>query len=834
MRPACLLLTTLAAPLVHAQSSPNLADYLQRHPVDSKGPVMAVEPDRVKPDGAGTSLGAFGRKAVTLGNATFIVPTVRVDIDDSVINKEPNMYEGLPSGIKLLYLMRSLTDAQWKKVSSQSGLGLGDLVGEQRLVFDSLLPKPFGWTAVKIGRNRSYTREMKRGTLTDRERQQVRLRLMETVDLGVSLANQPNATSNLGSHRYRGQEGDWLYQRDQSQDYRSTSTFGLRVSKEVPNQPKASQLDFTKIANPSMVTLPPKATVAELVAKAGAATGLEIMVDFRVGERTVVTGGGEIRAAHLLQGLALAVTGTYRKVGSAYELTSDLVGMGARKYRIATWQRSLEAEANRRAVAWMAEIAAQPGFERVTYDPSLGLSPEQAETISGAHQGGKMTEFAAASLPATLRALLNQWDVEYPTQPIRKDRVQLSPRYMGQFVLPNGTALRPELDAGFPFQFRRPTSPVRPGGITRQFSPSDVDDATGLTFYVATETPGSVESLLAPFRAYATQRIWVETHSSSVLKKAIEVAERSQIKIGLAILPWRATTRTPDTNIGGQHGDAVAPQLDGINRNSQFLKCEPIPDWMAPDDPGRRDAWKSYAELAKTPGLQGVLLLETQPYGYEKTREPWYSMIDPLGFAVLAHGYTPPARLAFLRAESIDPIDIGDEGYWTTPDLRQPFFLDDGLRGMPSLYDGSDDTNPKMGTILKKWREFLAARQLKATRELLDLLGTQPISMELRLANLNQVQQRPSYVVTWKPGQELPITSSDLQSEPLLPDMQRLTLLYTPAELAELASQRGQVWPYYGNARPGHPLNLILGFNSSDPARIAEVLAQWFKPKGTP
>jgi hypothetical protein len=83
-------------------------------------------------------------------------------------------------------------------------------------------------------------------------------------------------------------------------------------------------------------------------------------------------------------------------------------------------------------------------------------------------------------------------------------------------------------------------------------------------------------------------------------------------------------------------------------------------------------------------------------------------------------GYTPEMRLAFLREEGVDPIDLGVRDLRSGGDLRQPFFLDDGLRGDSTVYDGTDNPAAGFPELLAKWDAYRAERSLAFAKALFE------------------------------------------------------------------------------------------------------------------
>ncbi|MGV3614497.1 MAG: hypothetical protein ACO1SV_04095 [Fimbriimonas sp.] len=302
------------------------------------GPLLAIEPERTFAVGKVTGLDAFARKRVTVRGLTAIIPTTMV----TVVENPPagNLVDGLPREAKVVYLLTKLTPAQWRGISTR-GIGRADLDGEARAVFDSLLPNPFAWQKLHVTANGRGAvmadRTGEEGVLGERERDGVRLRVVQSLTVAAALTGRPASQIPFNMDDDLGNEGTVVYARNDRSEKERSEAFEIRLRDTEPNRTKPSHLSYTGSSFDRPVPLTSPIKVGALLARIGAATGHEILAGLRVRDRTVTLFGDRARAGDLLEALALGVTGTYRRVLDAYVLTSDLDGMGARKLRLALW-----------------------------------------------------------------------------------------------------------------------------------------------------------------------------------------------------------------------------------------------------------------------------------------------------------------------------------------------------------------------------------------------------------------------------------------------------------------------------------------------------------------
>lgn len=165
------------------------------------------------------------------------------------------------------------------------------------------------------------------------------------------------------------------------------------------------------------------------------------------------------------------------------------------------------------------------------------------------------------------------------------------------------------------------------------------------------------------------------------------------------------------------------------------------------------------ADLVKTPGLNGIRLIDVTPDGYIAPKDRNRGSFRPLLQALGDFGYCEPLRLAFLRKSNVDPIDLAPSEPATNSDLRQPYFLDNALRGSWAIYDGADEPIPAMKEKLNEFRAWLSKLNREALLGMLDAIvrSNPQISIAIEpvtiTTNGNHGANAP---VAWSPGTPLP------------------------------------------------------------------------------
>ncbi len=163
---------------------------------------------------------------------------------------------------------------------------------------------------------------------------------------------------------------------------------------------------------------------------------------------------------------------------------------------------------------------------------------------------------------------------------------------------------------------------------------------------------------------------------------------------------------------------------------------------LAPVGPEQRAHFRKIAELARTEGLAGLFLYDTQPGGYAGKRPPTsFSTNDEVLAERENLGYTPALRLAFLRKAGADPLDLTPPRISVDVDLLLPFFPD--KEATPSSREPQRQSLSEFASQEEEaWDAFRAETNRRAMSDLFALLRESapnlPLMLEVRAA-LNNV-----------------------------------------------------------------------------------------------
>ncbi len=751
-----------ATSFASAQSRTTVADVLKWSAAE-RGPLLAIDASTTRAKD-GKQLADFGRKVLKVGDLNVVAPSEMVVIDDS-FRQPANLSDGLPRDAKVLYLMQSLTPQQWKKIVGQ-GISHADLEGEQRVVFQSLLPDPIKWTSYRTINESDY-KPVDSGLVSGKELLKVKLRVYQDFAFEVELANERAFTSHDTS-MYRGSAGTITMERDHDEE---ASNFGTSPRQTVPNRAKLSQLPYT---DTQLIRVPP-GKVRDLLAVISRSTGREIHADLRVADREVSFFGGSAKAGDLLQALALAVTGTYRQVGSAYVLTSDNTGLGARKLLFAMWWDDLMRRTFTQTDKWRRAIGNR--IDQVQLDADNPFKPSEGMKSFLAKQDGWPPREWMSAQDATpqVRAYLGQLSRAHSHQPLDPSKLRPISAVRFGFVLPDGRRLRSEHPAlGQGWQFLPRHLPNRPAIQEPKLPVAISKEGKPVPLVAAAEEVAAAKSLVSVALLYGFRELWLETRNPAALKAAIEDSQEAAISIRLLIRPWisRAKGQEIDRTILGDTGSSVDARLALIIDWAQFDKRPqfaqlPGQDRFGPLEPSRETTWKALIELSKAEGLAGVVLSESGPPGYEPLISPRRGGYSRVISGTRSFGFPTSMRLAFLRKHGIDPLDIVGPGLTTSVELRQPFFLDEDLQGVPTNYQPSQNPHPKLREIAQVWNEFRYKLNEEAILDLLAGLAAKgPVMVDAR-PNSGSLggAARFEVVYDWKPGDDLFFISIEAPGE---------------------------------------------------------------------
>jgi 8-oxo-dGTP pyrophosphatase MutT (NUDIX family) len=734
----CLL---LPAGLLAQAPKKTLAQFLAANPVANG---LAVGAEEVV--GNGNNLAQFNRKAIRIGGVTAIVPLQMIRFEDAP-RQAPNLYDGLPRDAKVLYLMSTLTPEQWRLAGGR-GIGAGDLRDEPRDVFLSLLPKTLKWKRYRTAENQGSV-PVAEGTVDPNDLPKVRLRIEQRLNYLIPLADREGAYTARDPDQDFGQPGSETLRRETEEERNPMTSFGFEVRATVPNTLKKGQLDTAALG--SIVTLPPKATVAGVLKRIGAETGREILADVRVRDLGVSFPGGKARAGDLLDALALAVTGTYRKVGETYLLVSDVVGAGARKLRFSIWQDEVGILVAEREDLWRQGLAKSGLVRHAKNDANDPL--QATEGIQGHLSKAELGQpkfFPTEELSAEQRTFLTRTLAFDKEGRYQRDRVGVESNLKYRFILPDGKALQPEGYLG-PETIFRPRAPYRiPTDREQPLATNPEGIARPLVVSLAQLSEVRTAAALA--KAFGFNELWVQTDRQEVLAAAVATG----IPTRLFARPWE-TPGESDRTLLGETGRMVLTRLNGSSpwgqvadmiRMQSFPRLGPVTvagDFISPWGPQWAPRKTHLATLGRTEGLAGVVLTDAMPHGYEaKEDNATVGSYMRERSEMWAFGYDVNARLAFVRAHGIDPVDIVLDRVRFEVDMYTPFFSR-YPKGQRVVDDAADN-----------WLLFRAQANERAMAELGKDLGGVPILIDIRRRNPSQPPLHAATLRRWSPGAPLP------------------------------------------------------------------------------
>lgn len=231
--------------------------------------------------------------------------------------------------------------------------------------------------------------------------------------------------------------------------------------------------------------------------------------------------------------------------------------------------------------------------------------------------------------------------------------------------------------------------------------------------------------LLGKFGFY---EVWLEATRADVLKAAIDACKAKGMSLRLLIRPWALPedhrSDDEDSTILGDHGDQLLDRERSMEEWTRWITEQPAYTMtpyrsICPTGGSTFSRWASFAQLARTPGVTGVVVDDLQLFGYEKQHVDYEHSDLEKPFGELSDfGYSVNQRLAFLRERSLDPIDtIGQRLNFRTA-IQQPFFPDNATMWA----DGQDDPSTALKDLAKTWDQFRSTAFEKASHALLEAL----------------------------------------------------------------------------------------------------------------
>lgn len=731
----------VAAQQAPAQSPRTFAQALDDVPWDpaEKGVLLAVSAERTRP-GRGQAIplptphsynlkelaSAFDRMPLKVGRLTVLVPTTMRVLVPALLSPEEAAWQNPDEALRAL--LASFTKAQWQAVTSERGLGLSDLTVKQQGMYLASLPSPFQVrlqpaqtierTPEGIRISSDPVRPQPPQTLTPEQRSQVRLRLNHSVRFSYKAEGSDSSGGQFGFGNLipKRKEAEYVFA-----DAFPHNTYKHPTIQDQANRPKPSDLDTTPLTQP--ISLTGAKTVGDLVWRAAQATNLEIYADPRVTALSVLLWGDNASAGDILAALSRAVTGTFRKVGPAYVLTHDRLGLAALYEPQALWLAKLNLLLQEQREAQTKAIKNAMPQDLLTFAPGDPLTLPR-ELLRDPSEG-----VAVSALPPSVQTLVREQLTQVhediaagrssiissgkPITQLRSDKVWPNRELKFTYLVPGIGAVRSNQiglwDLISSFFYASPSPTVSPMPTPSVVWPKTLERIAVVT----AQTPEEAKVLAQAAKQGGLTGLWLQVPlSAAKAKPLLEAARAEGLAVGLAVAPFEVsndplpTGATLDLSATLVTSDLYRALWATLLLPEQALFYPPHTQLVRYDDA----VLLALQELAALPHLSALYFAELIPPGYQKPRR----LEDPGSFTLRPgdFGYTLDNRLAFLRQTGCDPVDTYQPSAFSS-ETSLPFFAPFGMMNQPTitrLPDGTIQRLPPPADVTKQWKEFRAAQ----------------------------------------------------------------------------------------------------------------------------
>lgn len=672
----------------------------------------------------------FARRVVRLDTVSVVAPDKMVVLRAPTKKMDP--FATLSSPDKLKMLMASLSKQQWQRLCGEQGLSAGDLPGEQRALMLSLLPDPFTVMPVKPGDfgGYSYSRTGnepdRRVDFTGASRAGIRLRLNMTAQMTLPSLDNKRPTLVIVNSRVPNTEF-YTAASFSPRPVASAATAAEVLKETLPNRLKQGQINFAAPTLDARIALKGVKTLNDLVRRVAAATRLEIFADHRVAILPVWIRGEErsARSGDVLQALCWGTTGAFRKVGTAYILTDDVEGIGARRLRIEEATREKNALLRDWQQKMDERIRKTNAVEFLTFQSNDVLKPddttiatlkEKWRTFRGRYEG---VEVPVEKLNSTQKERVKEAiarSQEMLTRytfygPVATDRVRINTTPRITYVVPgigNVDAnnlgyvdlniflpVPTEVDEGMPGTPAPPKGPVQ----------LPVQPIGGV-LVVAPTTPEQATLFVQTARDRQFRQVWVSMTpgkggDTSILAAAVAAGKSAGVPVSalvrLMIAPSDLEPSYLDRNILGETNAQWAERMRlapvGMFPN-QSANRVPAEDWLFPDTATVMARLKPrLREIAAVPGISGIVFRDAAAPGYGLPDSGYFYTGN-----LSEYGYTEEMRLALIRRVGCDPLDVVGDTQYGNYQYALPYFPDAPQMRVttPSAAGARETTTPKM------------------------------------------------------------------------------------------------------------------------------------------
>ena len=673
---------------------------------------------------------AFGYQLYAFGSITALAPATTVALNTEPAT--PSVAADIAPYQAIKLLAATLDDAQWHALTSEAGIGLSDLSDDtQRGLFHALFNDGQFFVASDDPDLRKLP-ENKRTDIQDMtdKMDSVRLRMGQTAYIYVH--DKAGKTVFFGDSSADKTPGLTTYRPKHDPP---GLTHGVALRATVPNSLKAGDLNLSAPSLQAPVSLTGLRTVGQLTTRIGTVTHTELYADPRYAARVITLLGQApppaVPAADLLRTLCLCLCGTVRRVGPAFVLTDDLVGVGVRRQLLSEWNKKSRASESAMTDAAGRALLARHGSE-IRQVPSFGnsmaLTPEQIKTeklddsipqvpgfndntvpyaqLTPAQQdtarriaAGYTDKRASGTLPGYLSG--RQTVAPNPT-------VSLNPQMHLQLLVPTLSA---PVEAPFgtedmmffvwpgddmlyansaAAQKKKPATPPKPAPPLGPLLRAGAHRA----LLASPRTAADIDALIPVMHKLGLNELYLDVFSDGVariagtplspaksfdgpdiLSEALKLGKAAHIAVyaDMNLLTWgdNPPASLADPNILGENTNeaavrrhAIKPETERDDDGTPLSFTPPAVD--VNPVAARSTLLDVVSAIAAVPGLAGFV---------------WQGSVPDTDV-----GYTPAARLAFLRARHADPLDIDSVARYDLPSgVDLPQFdndaVDSALRG---------------------------------------------------------------------------------------------------------------------------------------------------------
>ncbi|MBC7805764.1 MAG: hypothetical protein H7145_06400 [Akkermansiaceae bacterium] len=546
-----------------------------------------------------------------------------------------------------------------------------------------------------------------------------------------------------GEERSVGVTNDWQLLAVPPDDADGTRiAFGQTVVRVEQNRAKPSDLPVDAPAFGIGMRLDgSEKTVGELLSRCAKETRMPLVADKRLAALPlawrVAPGGQTASVASVLRLLCRSVTGTFRRLDlpngaqTVYLLTDDREGYGTRLARLYRWGQ--RAEDARDALLRKAKTNAAKGdpLSHVQFAPDdpMALPPALDASLETAYRttdaGG--IPVPPAELPPALRdavAKSVRWWKDYGRD-VNVGNMRIGATLTCDYVLPDGRAFEAMWGRYSQTDYLRSVAKTKPVATVAPVKPTPAPAPP-----VPRSTPRRVCVLplpdgdgLKPLLVLARRKGFTEVlfrvslydaRTPDRLKRAVALGKSLGIPVG-ASAPWLKrgageSMGIEDVNVSGETGRRwIADEMSRMTRQTNEMGAElgvPVTldkqtdrmfalagaylgDWIVPD---ARIAREPLSAVLSVTDLSAFVLTDTAAPGWDREMT---DSNDSLPGALL--GCTPATRIACIRSQGFDPVDVYDAS------LRPPFTV-------PELHFGPENlTGPMTAFRVGENRRELAA-----------------------------------------------------------------------------------------------------------------------------